>query len=151
VGKRGLAFLGLNIMRVQPSSRSFALCVEDGAMEDLEARKVYQILPDREAAREGYIRVVDESGEDYVYPSDLFVPVRLPAAVVRRFRGPVSVRVSGRPRDDSASPVSGSGLNLRGSVPLPRGNSLSDSALARKGGTGRGTGLCAGCSPSTRC
>lgn len=58
-------------------------------MEDLEARKVYQILPDREAAREGYIRVVDESGEDYVYPSDLFVPVRLPAAVVRRLRGPV--------------------------------------------------------------
>jgi hypothetical protein len=56
-------------------------------MEDLEARKVYQILPDREAAREGYIRIVDESGEDYVYPSDLFVPVRLPAAVVRRFRG----------------------------------------------------------------
>ena len=53
-------------------------------MEDLEARKLYQILPDREAAREGYIRVVDESGEDYVYPSDLFVPVRLPAAVVRR-------------------------------------------------------------------
>jgi hypothetical protein len=76
-------------MRVQPSSRSFALCVEDGGMEDLETRKVYQILPDREAAREGYIRIVDESGEDYVYPSDLFVPVRLPADVVRRFRGPV--------------------------------------------------------------
>ena len=69
--------------------QSFALCVEDGGTEDLEARKVYQILPDREAAREGYIRVVDESGEDYVYPSDLFVPVRLPAAVVRRLRGPV--------------------------------------------------------------
>jgi hypothetical protein len=65
-------------MRVQPSSQSFALCVEDGGMEDLEARKLYQILPDREAAREGYIRVVDESGEDYIYPSDLFVPVRRP-------------------------------------------------------------------------
>jgi hypothetical protein len=76
-------------MALQPSSRSFALCVEDGGMEDLEARKVYQILPDREAAREGYIRIVDESGEDYVYPSELFVPVRLPAAVVRRFRSPV--------------------------------------------------------------
>ena len=79
VGTEDQAFLGLNIMRIQP--RSFALCVEDGGMEDLEARKVYQILPDREAAREGYIRVVDESGEDYVYPSDLFVPVRLPAAL----------------------------------------------------------------------
>jgi hypothetical protein len=80
---------GRSIMALRQSPQSFALCVEDGGMEDLEARKLYQILPDREAAREGYIRVVDESGEDYVYPSDLFVPVRLPAAVVRRFRGPV--------------------------------------------------------------
>jgi hypothetical protein len=61
-------------------------------MEDLEARKLYQILPDREAAREGYIRIVDESGEDYVYPSDLFVPVRLPAGVVRRLREPARYR-----------------------------------------------------------
>ena len=79
-------------MTLQQSSGSFALCVENGGMEDLEARKVYQVLPDREAAREGYIRVVDESGEDYIYPSDLFVPVRLPAAVVRRLRGPVRSR-----------------------------------------------------------
>ena len=76
-------------MRVQPSSRAFALCVEAGGMEDLEVRKLYQVLPDREAAREGYVRVVDESGEDYVYPSNLFVPVRLPAAVMQRLRGPV--------------------------------------------------------------
>lgn len=75
-------------MRVQQSSGSFALCVEDGGMDDLEARKLYQVLPDRDAAREGYIRVVDESGEDYIYPSDLFVPLRLPAAVVRRLRRP---------------------------------------------------------------
>ena len=61
-------------------------------MEDLEARKLYQILPDREAAREGYIRVVYESGEDYIYPSDLFVPVRLSAAVARRLKGPVRTR-----------------------------------------------------------
>ena len=66
-------------------------------MEDLEARKLYQILPDREAAREGYIRVVDESGDDYIYPSDLFVPVRLPAAVVRRLSGPArSTSAGGR-------------------------------------------------------
>lgn len=63
------------------STGSFALCVEDRGLEDLEARKLYQVLPE---AREGYIRVVDESGEDYIYPSDLFVPLRLPAAVVRR-------------------------------------------------------------------
>jgi hypothetical protein len=79
-------------MRVLQASSSFALCVKDGGMEDLEARKLFQILPDRDAARGGYVRVVDESGEDYMYPSDLFVPVRLPAAVVRRLRGPVRSR-----------------------------------------------------------
>ena len=54
-------------MGIQQSTGSFALCVEDRGLEDLEARKLYQVLPDREAAREGYIRVVDESGEDYMY------------------------------------------------------------------------------------
>ena len=83
-------------MRVQPSSGSFALCVDDGGMEDLETRKVYQLLPDREAAREGYVRVVDESGEDYMYPSDLFVPVKLPAAVVRRFRRQADAKLAPR-------------------------------------------------------
>jgi hypothetical protein len=62
----------------------FALCVEDGGMEDLRSRKVYEVRPDREAERQGYVRVVDESGEDYVYPSDFFVRVSLPAAAVRR-------------------------------------------------------------------
>ena len=74
-------------MGVQQTTGSFALCVEDGGMEDLEARKVYQVLPDREASREGYVHVIDESGEDYMYPSDLFVQVKLPAGVVRRFKG----------------------------------------------------------------
>lgn len=73
-------------MSVQQAAGSFALCVEDGGMEDLEVRKVYQVLPDREASREGYLRVIDESGEDYIYPSGLFVAVKLPATVVRRFR-----------------------------------------------------------------
>ena len=79
-------------MRVQQTTGSFALCVEDGGMEDLEARKVYQLIPDREASREGYVRVIDESGEDYMYPSDLFVTVKLPAAVVRRFKSRTATR-----------------------------------------------------------
>ena len=83
-------------MRAQQSAASFALCVEDGGMEDLEVRKVYQVLPDREAAREGCIRVVDESGEDYIYPSDLFVAVKLPPAVARRLRRPPARQVRAR-------------------------------------------------------
>jgi hypothetical protein len=81
-------------MKVQQTGGSFALCVEDGGMEDLEARKVYQLIPDREASREGYVRVIDESGEDYMYPSDLFVLVKLPAAVVRRFKRRTAARPS---------------------------------------------------------
>ena len=53
-------------------------------MEDLETRKVYQVLPDREASREGYVRVIDESGEDYLYPSDWFIEIPLPPAAKRR-------------------------------------------------------------------
>ncbi len=74
------------LKRAQQDGGSLVLCLEDDGMEDLEVRKVYQVLPDREANREGYIRVIDESGEDYMYPSDLLVSVKLPAAVVRRFK-----------------------------------------------------------------
>jgi hypothetical protein len=56
----------------------FALCVENKDCEDLEKRKIYSILPDEEAAKEGYLRVIDESGEDYLYPGSYFVIVQLP-------------------------------------------------------------------------
>jgi hypothetical protein len=100
-------------MRFQQASSSCALCVEDGGMEDLEARKALSRPPNREAAREGHIRVVDESGEDYIYPSDLFVPVRLARGCGPTSERPRSVQVSGCPRDDSAGQVSRSGPNLR--------------------------------------
>ncbi len=73
-------------MKTQQPTSSFALCVENGGMEDLEVRKIYQVLPDREASREGYVRIIDESGEDYIYPSTLFVAVKLPPAIARRLR-----------------------------------------------------------------
>jgi hypothetical protein len=47
----------------------FALCIENKDCEDLEKRKIYQILPDGDAEKEGYHRVVDESGEDYTADS----------------------------------------------------------------------------------
>jgi hypothetical protein len=54
------------------------LCTENGGCEDIEKRKFHQILPDEAAAREGYLRVVDESQEDYLYPESYFVFVELP-------------------------------------------------------------------------
>jgi len=56
----------------------FALCVENKDGEDLEKRKIYKILPDEEAEKEGFFRVIDESGEDYLYPQSYFVLVELP-------------------------------------------------------------------------
>jgi hypothetical protein len=57
---------------------SFALCIENKDCEDLEKRKIYQMLPDEEADKEGYIRVIDESGEDYLYLQSYFIVVQLP-------------------------------------------------------------------------
>lgn len=57
----------------------FVLCIEDRDCDDLEKGKVYSVLPDASAKRDGYLRVVDESGEDYLYPESCFVPVDLPS------------------------------------------------------------------------
>jgi len=59
-------------------NNKFAVCVENKDCEDLEKRKIYQVLPDDDAEEEGYLRVVDESGEDYLYPQSYFVLIPLP-------------------------------------------------------------------------
>ena len=56
----------------------YALCIENRDCEDLEKRKLYRTVPDEEAAGEGYLRVIDESGEDYLYPQSYFVMVDVP-------------------------------------------------------------------------
>lgn len=64
----------------------YLLCVKnDGYPASLEVRKVYRALPDPVAASRGFVRVVDESGEDYLYPSECFVAVELPQAAARAF------------------------------------------------------------------
>lgn len=59
---------------------SYAICIyNEGYPLDLELLKVYAVLPSEEAERElEVVRVVDESGEDYLYPSSWFIPVQLP-------------------------------------------------------------------------
>ena len=60
----------------------FVICTDNSGYEaSLELRKLYQLLPDDTAKTIGQIRVIDESGEDYLYPASLFVPVDLPASV----------------------------------------------------------------------
>jgi hypothetical protein len=65
-------------MEKEKKKQVFALCVENRDCEDLEKRKIYQVIPDEESEREGYLRVIDESGEDYLYPQPYFVLVELP-------------------------------------------------------------------------
>jgi hypothetical protein len=59
----------------------FVLCIENKDAEDLEKGKVYQILSDPAAKKDGFIRVIDESEEDYLYPVSYFVPLDLPSEV----------------------------------------------------------------------
>ena len=53
------------------------LCIRNDGCDDLEPRKVYQVIADPDAVAEGYIRIVDESGEDYQYPENFFVAIEL--------------------------------------------------------------------------
>jgi len=68
-------------MKHNNNNFAFVLCIENKDCDDLEKRKVYQVLPDDKAADEAYLRIVDESGEDYLYPESYFIPLELPRKV----------------------------------------------------------------------
>ena len=64
----------------------FFFCVNnEGYPASLETRKIYRGLPDPAADSRGFVRVIDESGDDYLYPAACFVAVELPLAAVRVF------------------------------------------------------------------
>lgn len=62
----------------------FAICVTNEGYDDLEVWKVYRVLRDTKADGVGCLRVIDESGEDYLYPADRLVAVDLPKEVRAR-------------------------------------------------------------------
>lgn len=69
-------------MQEQKLTPLFAVCINNsGYPASLELHKIYRVLPDDDSATDGDIRVIDESGEDYLYPADYFVLVELPEAV----------------------------------------------------------------------
>ncbi len=68
--------------------RNYVICIRADEGTDIEVRKVYETLPDEIAAKRGYIRIVDESGDDYLYPKDCFAPVHLAEETVRALRSP---------------------------------------------------------------
>ena len=73
-------------MKRQSLKPRFAVCINnEGYSASLELRKIYQVLPDVHATEHKCMRVIDESGEDYVYPAEYFVLVDLPQAVKKTF------------------------------------------------------------------
>jgi hypothetical protein len=67
-------------------TRHYLLCVRNEAYPaSLEVRKVYRALRDPVAAKKNFVRVIDESGDDYLYPADYFVAINLPQAAKRVF------------------------------------------------------------------
>ena len=61
------------------SAPQFVICVDNSEYPAaLELHKMYRVLPDEAATRDGDLRIVDESGEDYLYPVDYFVAIDLP-------------------------------------------------------------------------
>lgn len=64
----------------------YVVCVSNlGYRASLVVRRIYRVIPDNGAVKRGLIRVIDESGEDYLYPKRHFVAVDLPRTVTRRF------------------------------------------------------------------
>jgi hypothetical protein len=66
------------------ASPRFAVCVDNSGYEaSLELHKIYSVIPDADATEEGDLRIVDESGEDYLFEAKRFVPIELPKALER--------------------------------------------------------------------
>ena len=64
------------------TEETFAVCLKNKSYEvSLEKRKIYQVLPDLDAAKHRQLRVIDESGEDYLYPGSYFAAIYLPMPV----------------------------------------------------------------------
>jgi hypothetical protein len=59
----------------------FGVCIKSEGCDDLQLRRLYPTLPDEAAEESGLIRVIDDSGEDYLYPAEHFIPLSLPSSV----------------------------------------------------------------------
>ena len=73
-------------MKNEKTQVQFVVCINnEGYPASLELRKIYRTLPDEKAEKHSLMRVVDESGEDYLYPKRFFVPIQLPQAAEEAF------------------------------------------------------------------
>ncbi len=73
----------MNMVKHQNLNPRFAICIHTDDADLLTQRMVYQVLPDESATKSNYVRVIDNEGEDYLYPADYFIFVDLPREVQR--------------------------------------------------------------------
>ena len=63
-------------------SSQFVVCINNSEYpSSLELHKIYRVITDDDAVKDGDLRVIDESGEDYLYPAEYFIPIEVPQAV----------------------------------------------------------------------
>jgi hypothetical protein len=73
-------------MAVRQKKKQYVVCVRnEGYRVSLVLRRIYECLPDLDAEKRNLLRVIDESSEDYLYPSEMFVTIKLPAAAGKAF------------------------------------------------------------------
>lgn len=69
---------------IKRSTARFAICVDNSEYPaSLELHKIYRLMPDEDAEKDGDLRIIDESGEDYLYPADDFVLIDLPRGIAQ--------------------------------------------------------------------
>ena len=67
------------------TQQQYVVCLNnEGYQASLLARRIYRAIPDTDAASRGLLRVIDESGEDYLFPQDLFEAIELPTSLKRK-------------------------------------------------------------------
>ena len=65
-------------------THKFVICVDNSEYPaSLELHKIYRVLPDKDAQADGDLRIIDESGEDYLFPANYFIPIELPQPVIK--------------------------------------------------------------------
>ena len=75
-------------MNSEKEQRHFVVCIKnDGYSASLEVGKLYRVVPDASADAQGYIRIIDESGDDYGYSKDRFFPIDIPIALQEALAG----------------------------------------------------------------
>jgi hypothetical protein len=87
----------ITMEKLKRAASRFLICLENkGYAVSLEKRKIYVALPDSMALKRGQVRVIDESGEDYLYPKSFFLPITIPQSLRKPILKPHNEKSRGR-------------------------------------------------------